>query len=251
MTVISALNERGYDAAVVNYNLGPENSAGGQAEEVREAGRRVVEVRAAMTLPTIIARVLFLVPNPTLFRYSFRSLQVSGGKDLVVVGHSSGAHVGLLSVLMGGNEGDPWVSGFVGLGGVYDVCMHYDYEARRGLEQLSPMQPACGYTRERMRENGAREVWEMGRRGGGRRERKLDLVFLHGVEDTTVPFTQSKMAADFFRTVDLGGGRVEEIYGLWDHQRPAIDWCFGGECLDRVLDVLHGGRKGATGRSKL
>ena len=166
MTVISALNERGYDAAVVNYNLGPENSAGGQAEEVREAGRRVVEVRAAMTLPTIIARVLFLVPNPTLFRYSFRSLQVSGGKDLVVVGHSSGAHVGLLSVLMGGNEGDPWVSGFVGLGGVYDVCMHYDYEARRGLEQLSPMQPACGYTRERMRENGAREVWEMGRRGG-------------------------------------------------------------------------------------
>jgi len=33
------------------------------------------------------------------------------------------------------------------LSGVYDISHHFDYEAGRGVEELSPMKPACGYTR--------------------------------------------------------------------------------------------------------
>ena len=37
---------------------------------------------------------------------------------------------------------------FVGLSGVYSINNHFDYEAARGVEELSLMKPACRYFRK-------------------------------------------------------------------------------------------------------
>ncbi|GMI44405.1 hypothetical protein TrCOL_g8311 [Triparma columacea] len=214
-TFCLVLNERGYDAGVIGYNLGPFNSATGQAEELEMGIRSLREM----------------------------------GRDVVVVGHSSGAHVGIIASLMsrycwkGTEEGWGRVKGFVGLSGVYDIPMHYDYEARRGLEQLSPMQPANGWTRLGMRRNAVKEIWDGIIARGGKGEGRFDIVLVHGMVDTTVPFTQSKILGDYARGMDIGGGKVTEVYGDWDHQDPALMFCFGGEGVEVVMEVMEGRRR--------
>ena len=81
------------------------------------------------------------------------------------MGHSSGAHISLLMAVQRveryldkmdivhhqsfevSQRDTLHFDKYVGLSGVYDISHHFDYEAGRGVEELSPMKPACGYTR--------------------------------------------------------------------------------------------------------
>jgi len=45
------------------------------------------------------------------------------------------------------------IDSFIGMSGPYDISQHFDHEAERGVEELSPMKAACGYTRSQFRFN--------------------------------------------------------------------------------------------------
>ena len=80
---------------------------------------------------------------------------------VILVGHSSGAHVSLLHILTRPSTPTPSSSrasthdglspfataqkrdlrviGAIGLSGVYDIAAHYEYESRRGVHEFSPI----------------------------------------------------------------------------------------------------------------
>lgn len=70
---------------------------------------------------------------------------------LMLMGHSSGAHVATLALLLHA-EAAAAVAGALMLCGVFDVPAHFEFEARRsivggavrGVHWLSPLAPACG-----------------------------------------------------------------------------------------------------------
>ena len=75
-----------------------------------------------------------------------------------LMGHSSGSHIGMLLLVQQiekklkskQNQNQRrekneiiYFDTFVGLSGVYNIQHHFDYEAGRGVEEISPMKPAC------------------------------------------------------------------------------------------------------------
>jgi acetyl esterase/lipase len=88
-----------------------------------------------------------------------RSGNASAAPQFVVLGHSSGANIAALALLdhdgvsarntRGGgmrsdSSGGSLADLFVGLAGVYDIEAHFSWEAGRGVEEASFMQPAAG-----------------------------------------------------------------------------------------------------------
>jgi len=63
-------------------------------------------------------------------------------KHVCIIGQSSGAHVGALTVLRAQQEKAEWLKNvrlFCGLSGPYSILDHYQWESRRGVEHVSPM----------------------------------------------------------------------------------------------------------------
>jgi len=105
---------------------------------------------------------------------------------LVLVGHSSGAHIGMLAVLR--NESP--IAAFCGIAGVYDLPSHYLYEKSRGVERISPLAPAGGGTLASWRRYSPLRVLET-----TNATELPPIALIHGEDDTTVPFQSSvKMA---------------------------------------------------------
>jgi acetyl esterase/lipase len=209
----------------------------------------------------------------------YLSRQYSPKQKVTVLGHSSGAHVAMLLVVelammqmrhdaavsnrtptasVGGessgasmhvNRNDCCfhVHSFVGISGPYDISHHFDYEAARGVEELSPMKPVCGYTREAFRINSPAV--------------KLQSIFLddyyfdesttpvgsflpvrmalvHGMEDDTVPFTATAEAARVLRT--CGVHQLQEIYiAHTGHQDTIMQLMLGGRTQEAVLEWME------------
>merc|ERR1719491_1652217 len=118
---------------------------------------------------------------------------------------------------------------FVGLSGVYDISHYYDYEAGRGVEQISPMQPICGRTRENFRR--ASPAHRLLSLLGTQREGTLHhlaprALLVHGVEDATVPFAAT---ADAGRVLRAAGLACEEAYLAGaGHQDMVMHLMLGG-----------------------
>ena len=158
------------------------------------------------------------------------------------------------------------VDSFVGLSGPYDIVHHYDYEAARGVEELSPMKPCCGYTRDNFRINSPaqRLVRALADYRGSCVSNNIDnndkmmssnssdstptliledlippIALIHGVHDDTVPFTTTGETARILRS--CGIKNCDEIY-LADtiHQDTAVHLMLGGKTLDAILDwIVH------------
>jgi acetyl esterase/lipase len=185
-----------------------------------------------------------------------------------VMGHSSGAHVALLMVVeqakrllhveesrllvdshqlpSSGATTEPsllLVDSFVGISGPYDISHHFDYEAARGVEELSPMKAANGYTREQFRLNTpALRVQEFLISFQESSRLALDHFFpktllIHGIEDDTVPFTATSESARILRACGLT--KCEEFYApLTGHQDAVMHLMFGGRVQTAVVDWL-------------
>jgi hypothetical protein len=181
---------------------------------------------------------------------------------VTLAGQSSGAHTALLvlveralrrngSLKMNGS-GAAWeIDSFVGLCGPYHVEQHFEFEASRGVEQLSPMQAAAGFTRENMRELSATArlaAWLVKEQEPAA---ALDLfsqrlLLLHGMEDTTVPFAETAVCARHLRSLGLGSngtmevGRIDEVYlpGV-GHEDTIVQLMMGlGPTADAVLQWM-------------
>ncbi|CAJ1932322.1 unnamed protein product [Cylindrotheca closterium] len=183
---------------------------------------------------------------------------------LILMGHSSGAHVALLflielikrTILMREHAGECTteqnmndsnakpVDQFVGLSGPYDISHHFDYEAARGVEELSPLKPACGYTREQFRLNSP--AWRLKDFLSSIPPGKQDLLpeiyfprtlLVHGIEDEVVPFTSTSEAARILRSCGLPS--IEEHYApKTGHQDVIVQFMLGGKVPIAVMDWL-------------
>jgi len=181
----------------------------------------------------------------------------------VVMGHSSGAHVGLLMLvewvgdqMKKGSKNSksspskqqqyPWIPNyFIGLSGPYDISYHFDYEGGRGVEQISPLKPICGHTRENF--NRASPVKRLlallpkqtddSRRSGSTIQQLMPpILLMHGIEDTVVPFTATSDAGRQLRSFGL---RCDEIYlSETGHQDVIMHVMLGGKAKDLTLDWL-------------
>ena len=57
---------------------------------------------------------------------------------LIVIGHSSGANISALALLESlENDGQACADAFIGVGGVYNIAHHYEFERRRGVHQVT------------------------------------------------------------------------------------------------------------------
>ena len=172
-----------------------------------------------------------------------------------IMGHSSGAHVALMAMIeqakkrLFTNDGTTnrpiRFDGCVGISGVYDINHHFDYEAARGVEELSPMKPVNGMTPDQFRDNSPvhrlKQVLQQ-KEGKSKEEGRLDglippIALVHGMEDTTVPFTSTADAARGFRACGLSS--VDEIYiGKLGHQEAVLQLMMGGPTRERVVQWL-------------
>ena len=142
---------------------------------------------------------------------------------VVLVGHSSGAHISLLHLLSlpppppstASTSVDSALSpfaedvrrqvrvvGVIGLSGVYHIASHYQYESRRGVHEFSPMKPVC---------HGPPHFDEhsptcLAQRSSEEQASGLPpLLLVHGDRDETVPDEQSRGLCEAL------GGRVRRL----------------------------------------
>jgi acetyl esterase/lipase len=181
----------------------------------------------------------------------------------VLIGHSSGAHVALLMLVDMIGERlklDNVASGkihpdfFVGLSGPYDICDHYDYEAGRGVEQLSPMKAICGGTRDNF--SVASPVSRMLKLASSHhatvQECAPPILLVHGIEDSTVPFTATSDAARSLRSCGLV--HCDEVYlEKCEHADVVMQLMLGGgPTRNVVMEYLLGsGGNGVVMNSRL
>lgn len=125
--------------------------------------------------------------------------------ELVVCGHSSGAHLSILSSvemlktevdsveLMKVLGGRPAIHSIIGLSGPYDLVKHFDFESGRGVQHISPMLGAAGGNIEGLARcspdvllfTGYVQQGENDESQSSSRSTKIHL--LHGTDDGTVP----------------------------------------------------------------
>ncbi|GAX28884.1 hypothetical protein FisN_20Lh187 [Fistulifera solaris] len=178
---------------------------------------------------------------------------------ITVMGHSSGAHVALLMLVEQAKE---WmrkrksaareeaavasfnVTNFVGLSGPYDISHHFDYEASRGVEELSPMKPVCGYSREAFRRNSPHLRLQHFLVNGGNEESLIgqcmppNMALVHGMEDDTVPFTATGEAARVLRSCGITS--CDELYvARTGHQDVVVQMMVGGPTQEVVMSWIR------------
>lgn len=118
----------------------------------------------------------------------------------VLVGHSSGANINALAIIQSAVQRQrKLVDVLIGLGGVYDIVEHYQWERNRGVHEISPMAaaakgkqsfPLCSPTLL------IREQTLGDQNKTSNSENYPYMVMIHGDSDTTVPFSSSKEFAE-------------------------------------------------------
>jgi len=188
-------------------------------------------------------------------------------RQLILAGHSSGAHVALLLLVEQARRYllDPtypmWpFDAFIGLSGPFNVSHHFDYEAGRGVEELSPLKPINGFDRKSLLWNSPAVRLIRMLRHSSVDDKNVSRAFprrfllLHGVEDETVPYTATSEAASMLRS--CGVVQCQEMY-LGDHvghQDTVLQLMIGGctrDELQKWMSLSYLTETNAVVRSKL
>ena len=182
-------------------------------------------------------------------------------RNVCLMGHSSGSHIALLTLVerlrhklelhRAGNDTalQQWenslvkINSFVGVSGPYNIFNHFDFEASRGVEQISPMQPACGNSREKfLRYSPAVQLSHLTKSLSSKERNLLSgyfpkMTLIHGMEDSTVPYSSSKEAARIFKTT--GFTQCAEIYEKdVGHEEAILQIMLCGPIQDIVTETL-------------
>jgi len=121
----------GVTVAIVGYRTYPDADVEGQVTDVISATNLLLRTKPH----------LFYPPD-------------SGCLGACMMGHSSGAHIGLHSLIHSLDRNTPIPFHYlIGLSGPYCISSHFEYEAHRGVEEISPMKAACGHTRNSFHHN--------------------------------------------------------------------------------------------------
>jgi len=183
-------------------------------------------------------------------------------KHVAIVGHSSGSHIALLTIfrrlqrqidsITTSNENiyDIGLDTFIGLSGISCVSSHYQFEKGRGLDQISPVAPACGLTDEKFLELSSGHIWE--KMLSTMKQRQIDfnqikipsMLFLHGIEDDTVPYSATvelmKKLIPSSKTIHkIQAKLLEDV----NHTDTINHFVYGGPSLDISLDWIENSKK--------
>jgi len=164
--------------------------------------------------------------------------------------HSSGAHVVLWWMVERAIQQQPLLQSslsssssllfdsLVGLSGVYNISYHFQYEAVRGVEEMSPMKPVCGFTESSFLENSpALRLRAALASHAHRMCLPPRILLVHGMEDATVPFTTTADAARVLRS--CGVTQTQELYlAKTGHLDVVLQLMLGGKAQRAVMDWL-------------
>ena len=178
-----------------------------------------------------------------------------------LMGHSSGAHISLLFLIQlieqnlrrrMHNQPEPNncinFDSYIGLSGVYNIQHHFDYEAGRGVEEISPLKPACGYSRSAFDTcSPVLQLHSLMRLVGSKQcSMKADqiistimprMLLVHGIEDNVVPFTSTSEAARIIRSCGIEDC-YEHYLSKTGHADVIMHFMLGGKCVDGVMTWL-------------
>lgn len=195
--------EKEYSVAIWGYRTYPDATVDGQVEDLRNA----------------LLKVKSLYPSiPT-----------------TLVGHSSGAHVAVLGVL---REKLPRIDHVISIAGVYDIPSHFEFETGRGVEQISALQPACGFNQEEWKQRSPTCLLRehLFEQNNNNPPHELpNMLLLHGAKDTVVPYTS---AVDFYDSLNHDGATLE-ILPTVEHAETVLQLMMGGETQDVVMAWLE------------
>jgi acetyl esterase/lipase len=183
--------------------------------------------------------------------------------NICLFGHSSGAHVCMLLMVerarrelelsrtLSPKELLQWrcdqvnFDSFIGVSGPYNILHHYDFEAGRGLEQISPMSPANGHSSEMfLRFSPAVQLHNLTCQCKSEEERQVlgnaipPTTLIHGMNDNTVPCSSTEEAARLFNST--GVAACKEIY-VEDtgHEETILQVMFGGPVQEILTGLLQ------------
>lgn len=226
-----AFLERGMAVAVVGYRTYPEGDTQTQVEDLELAA----------------AQLTNQYPNLCL-----------GDSELgvIIIGHSSGAHVCSMMMVerlrakleldcvgVDATHGSMKIDSFIGISGPYDIARHFDYEASRGLEELSPMQPACGGKEGFAQNSPTRELQKLLSQCSQEEIEAIDaklprVALCHGRDDNIVPMQSTEEAVSELRS--CGVTKCDGVYfSDLGHSEIIEELMFGGKAQDVLLDWIE------------
>ena len=173
-----------------------------------------------------------------------------------VIGHSSGAHICSLMMVerlrrqleldclgVDTSHGLMKINAFIGISGPYDIARHFEFEASRGLEQLSPMQPACGGKDRFERNSPTLTLQKLLSQCSEEELKAIDAKFprvalCHGADDDTVPMQSTEEAANLLRSA--GVTKCDDLYfSELGHSEIVHELMFGGKVQDTLLGWME------------
>lgn len=222
--------EKGFAVAIVGYRTFPDGDVTAQVEDLEMAAQAL-----AKQFPE------FSVEDTDY--------------GVCMMGHSSGAHISMQMVVnricgLLKEDRPPTssstiptmrIDSFIGLSAPYEIASHYEFETRRGLEELSPMKAACGSDKKKL--SNFSPILQLNRMLVNRTvHERLDLLsdfprvaMYHGIQDDTVPISSTRQAALLLRS--LGISQCEETYfGETGHSDTVFELMFGGKTKDSVFE---------------
>jgi acetyl esterase/lipase len=225
--------EKGLAVAVVGYRIWPTGDAVSQVEDLE------------------------LAASVLTHRYPGVCIEESD-LGVCLMGHSSGAHI--LAMMMVERlrmkmESDRWgfslkgldglmrVDSIVGIAGPYDIARHFQFEASRGVEHLSPMQPACGGHLAFHRNSPMLQLSRFLSRSTKNEVEIMDKSFppvalVHGLIDDTVPVESSQEAARILATA--GVTKCDQLYlPQTGHAQTVMELMLGGPTRDALLEWIE------------
>lgn len=167
-------------------------------------------------------------------------------KGISLIGHSSGGHISMLMIierLLIQLSGDETLMSLnfdkvFCLSGVFSISDHFQYESSRGVEELSPMKPACGYTVGNFHYfSPSLRLCTVPRDSIRSIPTIPNIYIFHGEDDDTVPISSSRKATKLMKAWGLTS--IQSIYlANVDHVNILFDFMFGGKSKDALIKFL-------------
>lgn len=201
--------EKDMVVAVLGYRTWPSASVEGQVHDIQMALQKLQQ-----THPQLIKQ-----------------------RGVTLMGHSSGAHIGLMHCLSDAYNNSTNVHSFVGISGVYCIPSHYEFETGRGVQEVSALKPACGYTVEKWVANSPTGLVQT--LTNTTKDALPRILLLHGGLDTTVPY---KSTLDLASALNVASGPTNKCSSLIlptvEHSETVLQLMLGGATRDVIMDWL-------------
>ena len=240
--ISSPFLERNYRAVVLGYRTYPDGTMEDQVQDLADA----VEY---FTTKYAYASVSGSISSSTIDDNLDNTR--SSSPKVVLMGHSSGAHIVMLAALKG--RFSSRVDALIGMSGVYDLTSALAKELQEGLTKLSPMGPCC---KDQFEENSP--TWLIEQRqinpsdkfsspGDGELDCLPPVLLLHGDDDPVASPIQSESLYKILKESETNSNgsafkyqyQFELLKGV-QHQDTVLETCLGrGRTQNIIFEWLE------------